>query len=74
MTRKQMKKYAQELTQCELIRSSETASKDDKIAAENRIMKLTSQIMMFPDGIDALLEIDSMCQSFLKNKTNNQGD
>ena len=67
MTRKQMKKYAMELAQLEQTRSNEEATKEEKLAAEKRIMNLTNQIMMYKDGISALLEIDTMCQNILKS-------
>ena len=67
MTRKQVKKYAMELAQLEKIRSDETTTKEDKLAAEKKIMNLTNQILMFRDGASALLEIDTVCQSLLQN-------
>lgn len=66
MTRKQMKKFADEIYKCELIHQDENSSKEEKALAENRIMQLTNQIMAFPDGINALLEIDVLIAS--KNK------
>ncbi len=66
MTRKQMKKFADEIYKCELIHQDENSSKEEKALAENRIMQLTNQIMVFPDGINALLEIDVLIAS--KNK------
>lgn len=58
-----MKKFAEEIYQCELIHQSEDASKEEKARAENRIMQLTNQIMALPDGINALLEIDVLVAS-----------
>ena len=58
MTRKQMKKLAKELYQCEQIHQNESSSKEEKSRAENRIMQITNQI----DGINILLEIDVMVQ------------
>lgn len=66
MTRKQMKKFADEIYKCELIHQDENSSKEEKAHAESRIMQLTKQIMAFPDGINALLEIDVLIAS--KNK------
>ena len=62
MTRKQMKKLAQELYQCEQIHQNESSSKEEKSRAENRIMQITNQIMALNDGINILLEIDVMVQ------------
>lgn len=66
MTRKQMKKFANEIYNCELVRQDENASKEDKAHAEDRIIQLTKQIMAFPDGINALLEIDALVASKIK--------
>lgn len=66
MTRKQMKKFADEIYNCELVHQDEDASKEDKAHAEDRIIQLTKQIMAFPDGINALLEIDALVASKIK--------
>ena len=66
MTRKQIKKFANEIYNCELIHQNENASKEDKAHAEDRIIQLTKQIMAFPDGINALLEIDALVVSKIK--------
>lgn len=63
MTRKQMKKFADEIYNCELVHKNENASKEDKAHAENRIIQLTNQIMALPDGVNALLEIDALIAS-----------
>lgn len=62
MTRKQMKKLAKELYQCEQIHQNESSLKEEKSRAENRIMQITNQIMALNDGINILLEIDVMVQ------------
>lgn len=66
MTRKQMKRFADEIYKCELIRQDENSSKEEKAHAEDRIMQLTNQIMALPDGINALLEIDVLIASKIK--------
>lgn len=66
MTRKQMKKFADEIYNCELVHQDKNASKEDKAHAEDRIIQLTKQIMAFPDGINALLEIDALVASKIK--------
>lgn len=66
MTRKQMKKFANEIYNCELVHQDKNASKEDKAHAEDRIIQLTKQIMAFPDGINALLEIDALVASKIK--------
>ena len=66
MTRKQMKRFADEIYKCELIHQDENSSKAAKAHAEDRIMQLTNQIMALPDGINALLEIDALIASKIK--------
>lgn len=66
MTRKQMKRFADEIYKCELIYQDENSSKEEKAHAEDRIMQLTNQIMALPDGINALLEIDALIASKIK--------
>lgn len=66
MTRKQMKRFADEIYKCELIHQDENSSKEGKAHAEDRIMQLTNQIMALPDGINALLEIDALIASRIK--------
>lgn len=62
MTRKQMKKLAKEIYDCELIHSSKTSSTEEKSRAEKRIMSLTNQIAALPDGINIMLEVDTFIQ------------
>lgn len=70
MTRKQMKKLAKELYQCEQIHQNESSSKEEKSRAENRIMQITNQIMALNDGINILLEIDVMVQDLATQHNN----
>ena len=62
MTRKQMKKIAKEIYDCDLIHENETSSVEEKSRAEKRIMQLTNQIMSMKNGINIMLEIDVMIQ------------
>lgn len=62
MTRKQMRKLAKEIYDCELVHSSETSSTEEKSQAERRIMQLTNQIAALPDSINVMLEVDIMVQ------------
>lgn len=62
MTRKQMRKLAKEIYQCELLHNSKTSSLEEKSRAESRIIQLTNQIMALSDGINIMLEIDLMVQ------------
>lgn len=62
MTRNQMKKFAQEIYECEKIRSDKAVTKEDKLKAEKRIMQLTNLIMALPNGVNIMLEIDTIIQ------------
>lgn len=72
MTRKQMKKFAQEIYKYEQIQQN-TTSYTEKLKAENKIMNLTNDILGEPDGITTMLEIDTMIQE-LVNKNNMNGE
>ena len=61
MTKKQMKKLAKEFYECEQIHQS-SSSKEEKARADKRIMQLTNLIMALPDGINVMLEIDTLVQ------------
>ena len=63
MTRKQMKKLAKELYECELIHQDNSSSKEEKARADSRVMQITNQIMALHDGINIMLEIDVMVQN-----------
>lgn len=67
MTNKQMKKLAKEIYECELIHADPSSSKEEKSRADDRIMQITNQIMMSKDGVNAMLEIDTLVQD-LANK------
>lgn len=68
MTRKQMKKLAKKLYECEQIHQNESSSKEEKSRADNRIIQITNQIMALNDGINIMLEIDTMVQDLATNK------
>lgn len=68
MTRKQMKKLAKEICECELIHNDESSSKEEKSRAEDRIMQLSNQVMALHDGINIMLEIDILVQELLSKK------
>lgn len=67
MTHKQMKKFAKEIYECELIHDSASSSKEEKAKAESRIMQISNQIMALNDGIDIMSEIDIMVQNLFNN-------
>lgn len=66
MTKKQMRKIAQEVYDLNLIHDSSTSSDEEKSRAEKRIISITKQIMCLPRGLETLGEIDSMVQKIIK--------
>lgn len=62
MTKKQMKKFAEEIYKNELIHQNPDSSKEQKLKAEERIMSITNQIMTEQNGIAILAEIDELVQ------------
>lgn len=62
MTKKQMRKFAEEIYNCEQIHQDKNASKEAKTKAENRIMSITTQIMSETNGLAILAEIDELVQ------------
>ena len=66
MTRKQIKKLANELAELEMVhQNSSQISKEELIRIENRIMSITSQLMMDKHGLEAMCEIDQIVQQKL---------
>lgn len=68
MTRKQMKKLAKEIYDCECIHEDESSSREDKSRAENRIMQISNQVMALKDGINIMLEIDTIVQDLISKE------
>ena len=66
MTRKQIKKLAEELAQLELIHQDPSSTREEIMRAEKRIMSITSQLMADRDGLAAMADIDSLVQSKLE--------
>lgn len=70
MTRKQMKKIAQEIYKCDQIHADANSSMEEKSRAECRIMQLSKQIMALKDGINVMLEIDTIIQQLAEKEKN----
>lgn len=68
MTRKQMKKFAQEILNQELIHQSESSTQEQKAQAEQKIMELTNKICSSKDGLKDMLEIDIMIQELAEKQ------
>lgn len=68
MTRKQMKKMAQEIFNQELIHQNESSTQEQKAQAEQKIMELTNKICSSKDGLKDMLEIDIMIQELAQKQ------
>lgn len=66
MTKKQVRKIAQEIYDLNLTHDNPDSSQDEKARAEKRIISITKQIMCLPRGIETLGEIDSLVQQIIK--------
>lgn len=69
MTKKQMRKVAQEVYDLNVVHDNPNSSDDEKSRAEKRIISITKQIMCLPRGMETLGEIDALVQQIIK--TNN---
>ena len=65
MTRKQMKKLAKELYDCERIHSDPNSSKEEKTLIEEKIMSLTNSILSEKNGMSLMLKIDTLVQELM---------
>lgn len=70
MTKKQMRKIAQEVYEQNLIHDNPESSTEEKSRAEKRIISITKQIMCLPRGMEVLGEIDSIIQGIIKSNNN----
>lgn len=66
MTKKQIKKLANELAELELIHQ-QTSDKEEKSRVEKRIISITNRLISEPNGLTAMLEIDQLIQEKLLN-------
>ena len=66
MTKKQMKKVAQEIAAYEKIHSDPSSTEEEKKNAENNILYLTNRIFTAPNGLELMTEIDDLIQKYLK--------
>lgn len=62
MTKKQIKKLANELAELELIHQSLSSTEEEKIRAEERILAITCQIMREPDAMEVMTKVDDLVQ------------
>ena len=66
MTKKQMKKVAQEIAAYEKIHSDPASTEEEKKNAENNILYLTNRIFTAPNVFELMTEIDDLIQKYLK--------
>lgn len=71
MKRKQMRKLATEIAQCEIVRDNPESSKEEKTRSENRIIQISNLVMCLPDGFNVMSEIDIEVQRLLAEKQQN---
>lgn len=74
MTKRQMRRLANEIYQCELIHRSDSSTPEEKKRADNRVIQITRQIMSLKGsngGLPLLMEIDSMIQKIHETNNNN---
>ncbi len=67
MTRKEIRKWAQQLAELETIHQN-SSSQEEKLNAEKRIMEITSQIMSDPKNFEAMCDIDELVQTLLNKE------
>ena len=70
MTRKQIRKMAEQIAQLELIHQNPDSSKEEKAQAERQIMQLSGMLACLPNGLDIMSEIDVLVQTRLHEKEN----
>lgn len=70
MTRKQIKKLANELAELELIHQT-SSDKEEIMRVEKRIMSITNQLMADPNALLTMMNIDDLVQQKL-NKNNKE--
>lgn len=62
MTRKQIKKLADQIIKLELIHRDPNSSKEEKTKAESQIIQLSGMIGTMPNGLGLMVEIDALVQ------------
>ena len=66
MTKKQMRKLANEIVELELIQQNST-SEEERERARKRIMEISHKLGNSLAGLEIMMEIDEMVQEKLKN-------
>lgn len=66
MTKKQIRKLADQIVKLELIHRNPESSKEEKAQAESQIIQLSSMFEQVPGGIEAMFEVDEIVQTKLE--------
>ena len=77
MTKKQIRKLANQIIELELIHRNPNSSKEEKAQAESQIIQLSGMIGMMRNGLGLMTEIDVLVQEGIEraeNKNNNENE
>lgn len=66
MKEKQKKEIVQKIIELERILSNPETTEEEKTKAEKEAMKYASMLLMLPDGLSVLCEVDDLVQNNLK--------
>ncbi len=66
MTKKQMNKIVDEIAKWELIHRNSESSQEQIREAENNIIRISNYVAALPNGMDIMMEIDSLLQKKLE--------
>lgn len=66
MTRKQIRKLADQIIKLELIVQNPDSSKEEKAQAEAQIIQLSNMFSCVKGGIEAMFEVDELVQAGIK--------
>ena len=74
MTRKQIRKLADQIFKLELIHRNPSSSKEEKTQAESQIIQLSHMFEQIPGGIEAMFEVDELVQQNVAEYEKNKGE
>ena len=74
MTRKQIRKLAEQITKLELIHRNPDSSKEEKTQAESQIIQLSCMFEQVPGGIEAMFEVDELVQKNIAEYEKKKGE
>ena len=74
MTRKQIRKLADQIVKLELIHRNPDSSKEEKAQAESQIIQLSHMFEQIPGGIEAMFEVDELVQQNIAKYEENKGE